>query len=94
MRLAILISNAGSGTNLKAIINGARNNKIKGEIIAVISDKADASGLSHARDNNLPIKICLKKEGLLPLLKKLNPDFVCLAEIGRASCRERVYVLV
>lgn len=79
MRLVILISNAGTGTNLKAIIDGISAGKIKAKIIAVVSDKADALGLKYARDNNLPIEICPKKEDLLPLLKKLNPDFICLA---------------
>ena len=79
MKLAILISNAGTGTNLKAIIDGINQGKIKAEISAVVSDKENAPGLQHARDNNLPIQICAKKEGLLPLLKKLNPDHICLA---------------
>ena len=79
MKIVILISNTGTGTNLKAIINGVNTRKIKAEIGAVISDKAEAKGLRHASDNNLPIEICPKKEDLLPLLQKLSPDFVCLA---------------
>ncbi len=79
MNVAILISNAGTGTNLKAIIEGIKLGKIQGRIIAVICDKADTLGLMHARDNKLPIEICPKKEDLLPLLKKLNPDYICLA---------------
>lgn len=79
MRLAILISNAGAGTNLKAIIDGINSGKIKASIGAVVCDKADAPGLIHARENHLPIEICPKKEDLLPLLKKLNPDYICLA---------------
>lgn len=79
MTLAILISNAGTGTNLQAIIDGIKSGKIKAKIAAVISDKPDAQGLERARKNNLPIEICPKKEGLLPFLKKLNPDYICLA---------------
>lgn len=79
MKIVILISNAGSGTNLKAIIDGVNSGKINAEIITVISDKANAPGLKHARDNNLPIEICPKKEDLLPVLKTLNPDYICLA---------------
>jgi phosphoribosylglycinamide formyltransferase 1 len=79
MNLVILISNAGTGTNLQAIIDGIEQKKIDGEIIAVICDKADAQGLERARKHNLPIEICPKKEDLLPLLKKLNPDYICLA---------------
>jgi len=79
MRIAVLISNAGTGTNLQAIIDGVEQGKIKAGICCVISDKADAPGLSRARKHNLPIEICPKKEALLPLLQKLNLDYICLA---------------
>ena len=79
LKLAILISDAGTGTNLKAIIDGIRKGQINAEICAVISDKKDALGLEHARKHNLKIEICSKKEALLPLLQKLNPDYAALA---------------
>src|SRR6266404_4021345 len=79
MNITILISNAGSGTNLAAILNGIEQGKIKGKVAAVISDKADAPGLEHAKKHNIPIEIFPKKEELLPLLKKLQPDYICLA---------------
>src|SRR3989344_950843 len=78
-KIAVLISNAGTGTNLRAIIHAVENRKINAEICAVVSDKADAPGLEHARKNNLKIEICSAKEELLPLLEKLSPDFICLA---------------
>lgn len=77
--LAVLISNAGTGTNLQAIIDGILSGKINGKIVAVISDTPDAVGLNRARKHKLPIKIVAKKEDLLPLLKKLNLDYICLA---------------
>lgn len=77
-KLVVLISNKGTGTNLQAIIDGIEQKKIKAHIVAVISDAEDATGLDRARKHNLPIEICLKKEELLPLLQKLNPDFICL----------------
>jgi phosphoribosylglycinamide formyltransferase-1 len=79
MRIIVLISNAGTGTNLQAIIDGAGQGKIKAEIAAVVSDKTDAKGLERAKKHNLPIQICPRKEELLPLLKKLQPDYICLA---------------
>ena len=79
MNITVLISNAGTGTNLQAIIDGIADGKIRANISAVISDKADAPGLERARKHNLPIEICPRKEELLPLLKKLNPDYICLA---------------
>ena len=79
MRIAILISNTGTGTNLQAIIDEIEAGKIKAEICAVISDHADTPGLERARNHNLKIEICPKKEALLPFLQKLKPDYICLA---------------
>lgn len=78
-KLAVLISNAGVGTNLQAIIDGINSGKINGKIIAVISDREDALGLERAIEYNLPIKIVPKKEELLSVLKQINPDYICLA---------------
>jgi len=78
-KLAILISNTGTGTNLQAIINGVEEGRINAEIISVISDTNNALGLEHARNNNLKIEICSTKEALLPLLHTINPDYICLA---------------
>lgn len=79
MKIVVLISNTGTGTNLKAIINGVNAGNINAEICGVISDKTDALGLEHARENNLKIIICPQKEELLSLLQSLEPDFICLA---------------
>lgn len=78
-RLVVLISNKGTGTNLQAIIDGVESGKINAKIGTVISDTQDAQGLNRARKHNLPIEICQKKEDLLPFLKRLKPDYICLA---------------
>lgn len=78
-RLAVLISNKGTGTNLQAIVDGVENKKIKGKIVAVISDTKEALGLQRAKKHKLRIEICPKKENLLPILKKYKVDYVCLA---------------
>ncbi len=79
LKLAVLISNAGTGTNLQAIIDGIESGKINAEISAVVSDREDALGLQRAKKHNLRIEICKMKEDLLPLLERLNPDYICLA---------------
>ncbi len=79
MKLAILISNAGTGTNLQAIIDAIESGELNAEICAVISDKTESLGLERARKHNLKIEICPKKEELKSLLDKLNPDYICLA---------------
>ncbi len=78
-KLAVLISDAGTGTNLQAIIDGIESRKINAEISAVISDKDGTLGLERARKHNLNIVICATKEELLALLQNLNPDYICLA---------------
>lgn len=79
IKLVVLISDTGTGTNLKAIIEGIDAGKINAEICAIISDTPLALGLEHAKKHNLKIEICPKKEELLPLLQKLSPDYICLA---------------
>ena len=78
-KLVVLVSDAGTGTNLQAIIDGVESGKIKAEICAVVSDKENAPALERARKHNLRIEICPKKENLLPLLQKINPNYICLA---------------
>lgn len=78
--IAVLISNAGSGTNLQAIIDGIESGKIKGKISVVVSDSADAFGLTRAKKHNLPIYISHKKEDLTPILKEtFSSDYIALA---------------
>lgn len=77
-RLAVLISNAGTGTNLQAIIDGVNSGKINAQIAVVISDKEDAYGLQRAKKHNIPTEINIDKNNLLNLLKKYQVDYVCL----------------
>ena len=79
MQIAIMISSSGTGTNLKAIIGGVKTGTIRAEICAVLSDRSDAPALKYAREQDINIEICSKKKELLPLLSRLNPDYVCLA---------------
>lgn len=78
-RIAVLISNRGIGTNLQAIIDGINLGKIKGQIVAVISDAVDAYGLIRARNANIKTLILKKEDDITKILKDLNPDYVCLA---------------
>ncbi len=78
-KLTVLISNIGTGTNLQAIINGIEQKKIQAKIVAVISDTENSLGLNRAKKHHLPIVIVPKKTELLETLKKLHPDYICLA---------------
>lgn len=78
-KLAVLISNAGTGSNLQAIIDAIKNHTLKAEIVIVISGKDDAKGLDRARENKTPTEICPTKERLFKILNKYKPDYICLA---------------
>lgn len=78
-RLAVLISNAGTGTNLQAIINSIKEKKLKAEISVVISGDKDAYGLKRAVKNKIKTEVCPDKKFLLSVLSKYNPDYICLA---------------
>lgn len=77
-RLAVLISNKGTGTNLQAIIDGINSKKINAEICVVISDTEEAKGLERARKHNLKIAINKRKEDLLQVLQIYKIDYICL----------------
>jgi phosphoribosylglycinamide formyltransferase-1 len=51
-RVAILIS--GRGSNMTALIEAAKAQDFPAEIVVVISNKADAGGLTRARDGGVP----------------------------------------
>jgi len=78
-KIAVLISNIGTGTNLQAIIDGVESGKINGEIVVVISDTKHSLGLNRAKKHGLKIEICPNKNDLLSKLLKYSPDFICLA---------------
>jgi phosphoribosylglycinamide formyltransferase 1 len=54
MRIAVAIS--GRGSNLEALFR-ALGPDAPAEIVLVVSDKADAPGLQHARRRNIPIRV-------------------------------------
>lgn len=84
-RLAILLS--GRGSNFEAIARNCASAKVDAEIVAVISNKPDATGLETARQLGLTA-IALPSAGLsrsehdlklAETLKQFHPDLICLA---------------
>lgn len=51
-RVSVLVS--GNGSNLQALINACRNGTTPAEIVQVISNRADAFGLTRAREAGIP----------------------------------------
>ena len=61
----IFVFISGSGTNLQVIIDMINEKKINAEIVAVLSNKEDAYGLTRAKQHHIPTII-------LPYSEKLN----------------------
>ncbi|MEA2837858.1 MAG: phosphoribosylglycinamide formyltransferase 1 [Bradyrhizobium sp.] len=90
-RVAILIS--GRGSNMTALVEAARARDFPAEIVVVVSNKADASGLAKARDNGVPaVTIESKPFGkdragfeakLQSALDEYRVDLICLGGFMR-----------
>ena len=86
-RLAILLS--GRGSNFEAIADAVKEGTVPdAEIVAVISDVAQAQGLERARERALPAFTVERSTGesrqaheerVLEILDRVQPDLVCLA---------------
>lgn len=77
-KIAVLISNTGTGTNLQAIIGGIKNGEINAQIPVIISDSEDAYGLTRSRKANIPVVVLKPGDDITKILKDLKVDFVCL----------------
>lgn len=87
LKIAVLVS--GGGTNLQAILDAQDNGIIKsGEVVAVISNKADAYALKRAKNHNVAAYAIERKDfndnnafidSLLDQLDKIQPDLIVLA---------------
>jgi formyltetrahydrofolate-dependent phosphoribosylglycinamide formyltransferase len=85
-RLVVLIS--GNGSNLQAILDACANGELNARVVAVISNKADAFGLTRARRANVHAIWKAKDKSqdrraydaeLAELVSQYEPDFVVLA---------------
>jgi phosphoribosylglycinamide formyltransferase 1 len=84
-RLAILLS--GRGSNFEAIANNVDNRSLNAEIAVVISNRAEARGLSLARERGIPT-VSIPPKGadreaydrtLIDTLRPYEADLICLA---------------
>ncbi|QMI07238.1 phosphoribosylglycinamide formyltransferase [Citrobacter sp. RHB25-C09] len=90
MNIVVLIS--GNGSNLQAIIDACKQNKIKGTLRAVFSNKADAFGLERAQEAGIPAHVLTadrfdSREAfdreLIHEIDAYSPDVVVLAGFMR-----------
>ncbi|GAA5134312.1 phosphoribosylglycinamide formyltransferase [Thalassotalea piscium] len=89
-RIVVLIS--GSGTNLQALIDACKTPSYPGEVVGVISNKADAYGLIRAQENSIATHAISHKDydsresydqALIKQIDHLKPDLVVLAGFMR-----------
>lgn len=85
-RLVVLIS--GNGSNLQAILDACAENRLPAAVVAVISNKPEAYGLTRARNAGVPAIAFSKSDGesrrdydsrLAALVASYNPDYIVLA---------------
>lgn len=85
-RLVVLIS--GNGSNLQAILDASAAGELNAQVVAVISNKADAYGLERARRAGVPAMVNEKSKAqerraydaeLAGLVEAFEPDWVVLA---------------
>ena len=97
LRLVVLIS--GNGSNLQAIIDDINSNQLPAEIVAVISNKADAYGLERAKKANIPQHVLSHRDydnrkqydiALQRLIDQYKPSLVILAGFMRILSDEFV----
>ncbi|MBL0666560.1 phosphoribosylglycinamide formyltransferase [Aeromonas jandaei] len=90
MRILVLIS--GNGSNLQAVLDHCASGKIAGEVVGVISNKADAYGLIRAQEAGVATATLSQQQfasreeydaALLALMADYQPDLVVLAGFMR-----------
>ncbi len=89
LRIAVLVSGHGRGSNLAAIMEGCGSGVISGDVVLVVGTRADAPALIRARDAGICTVVVSprKYEGdemgysaaLLRALDKAKPGLICLA---------------
>lgn len=92
MRSRIVVLISGGGTNLQAIIDASKQDNYGGDIVAVVSNKADAYGLTRAQDAAIATAVLSHKEfdsredydsALIDEINHYQPDLIVLAGFMR-----------
>lgn len=85
-KVAILIS--GRGSNMKSLIQAAKDQDYPAEIIGVFSNRADAAGLNYAKEHGIQTAVISHKDfdsreafcdALDAQLEACGTEFICLA---------------
>ncbi|WP_371372593.1 phosphoribosylglycinamide formyltransferase [Thalassotalea aquiviva] len=89
-RIVVLIS--GNGSNLQAIIDACNEQRICANVVGVVSNKADAYGLTRAKNSNIDHAVVahtdfserqLYDQELIKVIDSYQPDLIVLAGFMR-----------
>lgn len=88
IRIAVMVSGQGRGSNMQAIVDACKSGKINGEVALVIGVKDDAPAMDRARGQAIPTLALSPKafgtteaydEAVFTALRSNSIDLICLA---------------
>lgn len=88
LRIAILVSGKGRGSNMAALVEACRDGRIDGEVVLVIGTRDDMPALQRAQSLDVPVEVINPKQfesdeeygqALLASLERAGADLICLA---------------
>ncbi|GIV20806.1 MAG: phosphoribosylglycinamide formyltransferase [Armatimonadota bacterium] len=87
IRIAILVSGHGRGSNMAAIIDACQRGEIDGQVVLVIGTRSEAPALQRAAEKGVPTRVISPRllseeeyaQRLLQALSEAQADLVCLA---------------
>ncbi len=87
IRIAVLVSGHGRGSNMAAIIDACQRGEIDGQVVLVIGTRSEAPALQRAAEKGVPTRAISPRnlseeeyaQRLLRALNEAQVDLVCLA---------------
>jgi phosphoribosylglycinamide formyltransferase 1 len=87
IKIAVMVSGQGRGTNLQAILDGCSNGRITGKVAVVIGVTEESPAIKRARDQRIEAVTVNPKdfspddynEVVLSILRDFSIDLICLA---------------
>jgi phosphoribosylglycinamide formyltransferase-1 len=88
IRIAVLVSGKGRGTNFQAILDAVADGRIDGEMAVLVATKPESGAVQRATEAGVPVEIVSPKAFdddeeyyavLSDTLDRYDPDLVCLA---------------
>lgn len=87
IRIAVLVSGHGRGSNMAAIIDACQRGEIDGQVVLVIGTRSEAPALQRAAEKGVPTRVVSPRnlseeeyaQRLLHALNEAQVDLVCLA---------------